>query len=201
MFSCRQRISFAETYLSPLQKVLKVIEQTLWSGQLESMISFSVASNIQLRRTWQNHQDGMCAQRRVFDAPSLIRVFDAHMKKAWILSYPLSAQRRRWSDWVHIHFVGFVMRCSITVLLKDLLEGVSSVAFIYIQLLLMSRCNRTESDIFIRSVIFLLPMDILFFRTYLNYVSPQCACGKSPLAWKPVHCIFFFFFFLMVKHF
>ena len=26
--------------------------------------------------------------------PSLIRVFAVHMKKAWVLSYPLSAQRR-----------------------------------------------------------------------------------------------------------
>ena len=42
-------------------------------------------------------------------------------KKAWVLSYPLSAQRRLWTDWadaqadlslrwVHSHFVGFVMR-------------------------------------------------------------------------------------------
>ena len=52
--------------------------------------------------------------------PSLIRVFAVRMKKAWVLSYPLSAQRRLWSDWadaqadlslrwVHTHFVGFVM--------------------------------------------------------------------------------------------
>ena len=32
-------------------------------------------------------------------SPSLIRVFTVCMKKARILSYPLSAQRRRWSDW------------------------------------------------------------------------------------------------------
>ena len=31
--------------------------------------------------------------------PSLIRVFAVHMKKAWVLNYPLSAQRRLWSDW------------------------------------------------------------------------------------------------------
>ena len=42
------------------------------------------------------------------------------MKKAWVLSYPLSAQRRLWSVWVdaqadlslrwaHSHIVGFVM--------------------------------------------------------------------------------------------
>ena len=53
--------------------------------------------------------------------PSLIRVFPVRMKKAWVLSYPLSAQRRLWSVWVdaqadlsllwaHSHFVGFVMR-------------------------------------------------------------------------------------------
>ena len=29
--------------------------------------------------------------------PSLIRIFA--VKKAWVLSYPLSAQRRLWSDW------------------------------------------------------------------------------------------------------
>ena len=53
-------------------------------------------------------------------SPSLIRVFAVRMKKAWVLSYPLSAQQRLWSDWAdaqadlnlrwaHSHFVGFVM--------------------------------------------------------------------------------------------
>ena len=31
--------------------------------------------------------------------PSLIGVFAVHMKKVWVPSYPLSAQRRLWSDW------------------------------------------------------------------------------------------------------
>ena len=31
--------------------------------------------------------------------PSLIRVFAVRMKKAWVISYPLSAQRRHWSGW------------------------------------------------------------------------------------------------------
>ena len=31
--------------------------------------------------------------------PSLIRVFAVYMKKTWVLSYPLSAQRRLCSDW------------------------------------------------------------------------------------------------------
>ena len=53
--------------------------------------------------------------------PSLIRVLAVRMNKPWVLSYPLSAQRRLWSDWadaqadlslrwVHNHIVGFVMR-------------------------------------------------------------------------------------------
>ena len=52
--------------------------------------------------------------------PSLIRVFTVRMKEAWVLSYPLSAQQRLWSDWADAqadlslrralsHFVGFVM--------------------------------------------------------------------------------------------
>ena len=47
-------------------------------------------------------------------------VFTVRMKKAWVLSYPLSAQRKLWSDWAdaqadlslrraHMLFVGFVM--------------------------------------------------------------------------------------------
>ena len=31
--------------------------------------------------------------------PCLIRVFIVRIKKSWILSYPLSAHRRLWSDW------------------------------------------------------------------------------------------------------
>ena len=53
--------------------------------------------------------------------PSLIGVFTVRMKKAWVLSFPLSAQQRLRSDWAdaqadlslrwaHSHFVGFVVR-------------------------------------------------------------------------------------------
>ena len=44
----------------------------------------------------------LCAQRRLDQPghpPGLIRVFTVRMKKAWILSSPMSAQRRLWSDW------------------------------------------------------------------------------------------------------
>ena len=66
----------------------------------------------------------MCAQRKLSSAwasARLIRVFAVCMNKAWVLSYPLSAQRRLWSDWADAqtdqslrlapsHFVGFIMR-------------------------------------------------------------------------------------------
>ena len=74
--------------------------------------------------TWQNQQNE-CAPSEDSDQPghppSLIRVFAVRMKKDWVLSYPLSALRRLWSEWVdtqtdlslrwaHSHFVGFDMR-------------------------------------------------------------------------------------------
>ena len=73
--------------------------------------------------TWQNQQSD-CGPSEDSDQPghlpSLIRVFAVHMKKPWVLSYPLSAQQRLQSDladaqadlnlrWAHTRFVGFVM--------------------------------------------------------------------------------------------
>ena len=55
--------------------------------------------------SWQNQQSE-CAPSEDSEqpghSPSLIRVFAVHMKKAWTLSYPLSAQRRLWSDWADV---------------------------------------------------------------------------------------------------
>ena len=74
--------------------------------------------------SWQNQQCG-CAPSEDSDQPghppSLSKVFAMRMKKHSVLSYPLSAQRRLWSDWTdaqavlslrlaHSHFVCFVMR-------------------------------------------------------------------------------------------
>ena len=73
--------------------------------------------------TWQNQQNE-CSPREDSDQPgqppSLIRVLAVRMKKPWVLGYPLSAQRRLWSNladaqadlslhWPHTHFVSFVM--------------------------------------------------------------------------------------------
>ena len=74
--------------------------------------------------SWQNQQNE-CAPSEDSDQPghppSLIRVFAVRMKKLWVHSYPLSTQRRLWSDWAdaqadlslrwaHNHIVCFVMR-------------------------------------------------------------------------------------------
>ena len=40
--------------------------------------------------------------------PSLIKVFTVCMKKAWVLNYPLSAQRRLWSDWADAQAAPFL---------------------------------------------------------------------------------------------
>ena len=83
-----------------------------------------VSFRIKWATSWQNQQND-CAPSEDLDQPGhppcLIRAFAVRMKKGWVLSYPLSAQRRLWSDWAdaqadlslrwaHSHIVGFVMR-------------------------------------------------------------------------------------------
>ena len=75
--------------------------------------------------SWQNQQCG-CASSEDSDQsghlPSLIRVLAVRMKKAWVLSYPLStnAQADLSLRWVHSHFVGFVtsqLNCCVFIIL------------------------------------------------------------------------------------
>ena len=50
---------------------------------------------------WQNQQNGICAQRRLKSACASAQSDQSAvlMKKPRVLSYPLSAQLRLWSDW------------------------------------------------------------------------------------------------------
>ena len=98
-------------------------EKTLYhERKLSQQCNFAILMAI-WAATWQ-HQQNECAPSEDSDQPghppSLIRVFVVRMKKPWVLSYPVSAQRRLWSDradaqadlslhWAHTHFVGFVM--------------------------------------------------------------------------------------------
>ena len=100
-----------------------------WAGRFESFLvaypeDMTYLEARKLHKIWaascQNQQSD-CAPSEDSNPPSLIRVFAVRTKKAWVLSYLLSAQRRLWSDWAdvqadlslrwaHSHFVGFVMR-------------------------------------------------------------------------------------------
>ena len=95
----------------------------MWQCQCSLILLELVLTAWKWAVTWQNQQSD-CVPSEDSDQPghlpSLIRVFAVHMKKAWVLSYPLSAQPRLWSDWadaqadlslrwVHSHFNGFVM--------------------------------------------------------------------------------------------
>ena len=103
----------------------KIIEQMFpFELSFQNVAGFFVLSNPLIWAvTWQNQQSD-CAPSEDSDQPghlpNLISVFAVCMKKAWVFSFPLSTQRRLWSDWVdaqvdlnlrwaHSHFVGFVM--------------------------------------------------------------------------------------------
>ena len=85
---------------------------------------FGIAFTALWDASWQNQQND-CAPSKASGKPghppSLIRVFTVHMKKAWVLSYPLStsedSDQTEWMPrliWVFAgctdRFVGFVMR-------------------------------------------------------------------------------------------
>ena len=89
--------------------------------------------------TWENKQSE-CASSEDSDPPSLIRVFAVRMKKPSVLSYPLSAQRRLWSNWAnaqadltlrwaHSHFL--VLSCCGSFRLGTYLEmsSINRIAF------------------------------------------------------------------------
>ena len=81
-----------------LQNELKGMYNTFCKGDpFEVRISHKIWA-----ASWQNQQNG-CAPSEDSDQPghppSLIRDFTVRMMKAWVPSYPLSAQRRLWSDW------------------------------------------------------------------------------------------------------
>ena len=129
----------------------------------------------------QQNQQSDCAPSEDSDQPghppNLIRVFPVRMKKAWVLSYPLSAQRILWSDWAdvqadvnlrwaHSHFVGFVM-----------LPLISRLFLIYHNQI--SKCaaqNRKENV--------LTHICWMDFPIYIIWMSPFSILGESGVIWN-----------------
>ena len=96
--------------------------------RLESQLNFPTEAGKSVLKMWKEllwkieqwtiHEPRYDKTNKVTVRPAKIRVFAVRMKKAWVLSYPLSAQRRLWSGWAdaqadlslcwaHSHFVGF----------------------------------------------------------------------------------------------
>ena len=94
--TCHFAISWARSCL--YQCVCKILSKYSKRFKISSYGHFS-----QTEQPHDKTNKVACAPSEASDQtghpPSLIGVFTVHMKKAWILSYPLSAQRRLWSDW------------------------------------------------------------------------------------------------------
>ena len=90
--------------------------------------------------------------------PSLIRVFAVRKKKAWVLSYPLSAQRKLWSDWAdaqadlslrwaHTHFIGFVISWLILAKHNMLHYGIWKEVSCFFNAWLQESMTRAETEL------------------------------------------------------
>ena len=104
-----------------LQYTVFVLIQNDWYSIYHLILSARKEMSSSMTKPTKWHMRLAKTQISLGIRPSPIRVLAVRMKKAWVLSYPLSTQRRLWSDWadaqvdlslcwVHSHFVGFVMR-------------------------------------------------------------------------------------------
>ena len=103
MYKVSYQVTFAKNTSVCVDSVQLPFRHQFYSSLFACVYMTSV--NIKRNKwaaTWQNQQSDSAPSEdsdQPGHAPSLIRVFAVRMKKAWVLSYPLSAQRRLWSDW------------------------------------------------------------------------------------------------------
>ena len=131
--------------------------------------------------TWQNRQNQQsdCVPSEDSDQPrhppSMIRVFAVRMKKPWVLSYPLSTQRRLWSDWenaqadlslrwAHSHFVGFVMSRLTWFFLASITDA---------ETLLIHAMNHTSLSLPLDSCIYLIDLKFTDRQASVSSVEPD----------------------------
>ena len=79
----------------------KSSQMIVWNNIVINYL-FWIFVEVNWAASWQNQQCG-CGPSEDSEqpghSPSLFRVFAVRMEKAWVLSYPLGAQGRLWSDW------------------------------------------------------------------------------------------------------
>ena len=125
MYYMKQQWHYSDGCFMPEVSSLKGSSSVAAAYRLESLKDLMLQSLANLYQPQHNKTSKMAwVPSEDSDQPghpsSLIRVFTVRMKKAWVLNYPLSAQRRLWSDladaqadlclrWAHSHFVSFVM--------------------------------------------------------------------------------------------
>ena len=118
--------------------------------------------------------------------PSLIRIFAVRMKKAWVLSYPLSTHRRLRSDWVvaqadlslrwaHCHFICFVMRRLICPLYKLQWPPTFSYKFFYFPVSAMQKFqnglhSRISEKLSVQdSISRIMPFELNILKVYIRH--------------------------------
>ena len=109
-------ITISKSYL-PSLNLVTIINATEWQTLV---VPDQTAPGAVIWAVTRQNQQNDCVPSEDSDQPghppSPIRVFAVRMKKAWVLSYPLSAQRRLWSDlvdaqadlslrWAHMPFL------------------------------------------------------------------------------------------------
>ena len=88
----------------------------MWWDLLVHLTSYSLHK---WAATWQNQQNDCAPSKDSHQpghSPSLISVFAVRVNKAWVLSYPLSAQRRLWSDWADARLIWVFTGRTVTLL-------------------------------------------------------------------------------------
>ena len=96
----------------------QLVPKLYWSFLVLCIYNTDMSHDMTKPTKWHVHPAKMRIRLVILPVWS---VFAVRMRKVWVLSYPLSIQRRLWSDWAdaqadlslcwaHSHFVGFVMR-------------------------------------------------------------------------------------------
>ena len=114
-------------------------------------------------------------------------VFAVRMKNAWVLSYPLSAQRRLWASaqsdlslrWAHRYFAGFVM--SRLICFCRIKPDTERVVACNLSQAIFVACNLTVHTV--RQIADIFTCKIFPPKTCLEYVEVWCCQWKRKLFW------------------